>query len=1365
MCSITNIVSNTFETVVKIELDGCPQLKLGYMDPTFRLLDFKVANETATKKRGQDSKEFVIQMFGIDECGKSYSVFVKDFQPFFYVKVGDGWGIGTKTRFLSHIKRQLRIEDLESKYKSWKKNCQVMRPVPKEGESRSDYVERCLSDHKSYYESSIVECKIIRRKKLYGFDQGKDHKFVLFKFKNTTALNKVKNLWYDRVRDRDSLFGIRYILKTFEYQGVETELYEAKLPPLLRYFHIQKISPSGWVKLPRRRTLKSRPARTYCDFEYTIHHKYIIPLPEKETAVPAKICSFDIEASSSHGDFPVAVKTYKKLIGEIITYWNQCDIGRLTTDEQRRTFTTLILSAFKHGSAEGVSEVYPKRPHTRDSILERTQRLLHTPLREIVTSNLRRGAEDPPEKDDLEDDELYDLPSWFGSEPPPPRNDRTILDYLSDSEYDKGKALEIIDQGVKVTLPALEGDKVTFIGSTFRRMGESEPYLNHCVALGTCDDIGDQRTEIEEYATEEELLLGWTALIRREKPDIVIGYNIFGFDWKFLCERARENGCFMPGRGADYDEDELWFSELSKNRRRYCKDQKKTIKIASGTHELTYIDIDGIIQLDLYNYFRREVNLSSYKLNDVASHFIGDMIKEFTTKDGKTSVRSGNLTGLQKGNYVCFDVIGHSSDAYRNGKKFEVVELDEEAGVFQIDGVIDLPKGTKLRWGLGKDDVSPQEIFEKTNGTSADRAVIAKYCLQDCNLLHHLVRKNDILTGMSEIASICSIPIDFVVMRGQGIKLLSFIAKKCRDKRTLMPVMDKPDNDGSYEGAICLDPKTGLYLKDPVAVVDFASLYPSSMISENISHDSKVWTKEYDIKGRMIEETGDPAYDGLEGYEYVDVEYDTYDWVTKEGRKKKEKVKVGTKVCRFAQFPDGKKAIMPAILQELLAARKATRAKIRYQTVTMKNKRSISGQLKDGGDHYLVTEVALVDGSLETTSRTVSKADVQSIGPTYDSFMRNVFNKRQLGYKITANSLYGQCGAVTSSFYEKDIAASTTATGRKLLIYAKKVIEDVYRDRICSTKYGDVRASSDVVYGDTDSCFFTFHLEEMDGTKICGKRALEITIELAIEVGQLASKFLKSPHDLEYEKTFWPFLLLSKKRYVGLLYEHDVEKCQRKSMGIVLKRRDNAPIVKDVYGGIIDILMNEKDIGAAVSFTRSFLNDIVDEKFPLEKLIISKSLKGFYKNPGGIAHKVLADRMAKRDPGNKPSTGSRIPYVFIQTKKKVKLQGNRIETPTYIRANKLRPDYIHYITNQIKVPVQQVFSLILEDIPDFQRRRRNFEVNLEYLRQEYAGEADKLSKKEGKLRAGEVSRLIFEDALRKAKNIKDGQSTVRSFFG
>ena len=47
------------------------------------------------------------------------------------------------------------------------------------------------------------------------------------------------------------------------------------------------------------------------------------------------------------------------------------------------------------------------------------------------------------------------------------------------------------------------------------------------------------------------------------------------------------------------------------------------------------------------------------------------------------------------------------------------------------------------------------------------------------------------------------------------------------------------------------------------------------------------------------------------------------------------KTKVGSKICRFAQFPNGEKAILPAVLTNLLKARKETRALIKYKTVKM----------------------------------------------------------------------------------------------------------------------------------------------------------------------------------------------------------------------------------------------------------------------------------------------------------------------------------------------------------------------------------------------------------------------------------------------
>ena len=73
-------------------------------------------------------------------------------------------------------------------------------------------------------------------------------------------------------------------------------------------------------------------------------------MPDKEEAVPMKVLSFDIEASSSHGDFPVARKTYKKMLGEIIQYWTQHkkEINKMDSNEQKMLFMDLVLIAFGH---------------------------------------------------------------------------------------------------------------------------------------------------------------------------------------------------------------------------------------------------------------------------------------------------------------------------------------------------------------------------------------------------------------------------------------------------------------------------------------------------------------------------------------------------------------------------------------------------------------------------------------------------------------------------------------------------------------------------------------------------------------------------------------------------------------------------------------------------------------------------------------------------------------------------------------------------------------------------------------------------------------------------------------------------------
>ena len=965
--------------------------------------------------------EFLIQMFGLNQLGETCSITVTDYKPFFYILVNDTWNTIMKNEFMNHIKKTIG----------------------------------------KYHSNGIIDSKLLKRKKLYGFDNCKEHKFIWISFANIKTFNKVKELWYFKDSHNNKLLRKH----GYVYNHTNTYLYESNIPPLLRFFHITNISPSGWVEI------KSSPMAcefTSCTYEYILLKKQIIPLPDKETLVPYKICSFDIEADSSHGDFPIPIKSYKKLANNIIEYfehhpdtWNK--------DNCNITLTKLIRTAFNYEpDITEISKVYPTKFPTLDELNIQINSFLTNEVSndfsvsntsEMITiENMFMKAQDiidenenktdfstytnntsssdddiDADGDEVDHDDAIDADSddqpntveieeidyetiigqpidpipettttdsssVTSSHPGGVKKEKrkpiyTITSVLCDKRYKRDTLIEKLNKHLCTYFNRLQGDRVTFIGSTFLTYGSSEPYLNHCIALDTCDPIPN--STIESYRTEKEVLLAWTDLIQRENPDIIVGYNIFGFDYEFMFRRAEVHGCVEK------------FLQLSRNKGEICGTPVKDIpgkyrieKTTMKQFEINFIKITGRTQIDLYNYFRREENMVSYKLDYVSGQFIGDYIKNIVElPNGMTQLYTKNITGLQVGNYIHIEEIGHTTEYHNNGHKYCIYDIDHDSKTFTINEPNIRPDTTtkKIRWCLAKDDVTPQDIFRLTKGSATDRAIIAKYCIADCNLVHSLIKKADVLTGFVEMARICSIPINFLVMRGQGIKLTSYISKKCREKLTLMPVMDNGNPFDAYEGAIVLPPKCNLYLDIPVACVDYASLYPSSIISENLSHDTKVWTKTYDLENNLVAEYGEKdasgnfIYDNIPTYKYVNISYDVYRYIRKKSKSVKfDKILVGHKICRFVQPNETiGKGIMPSILEELLNARKNTRKLIKTET---------------------------------------------------DDFMKNVLDKRQLGYKVTANSLYGQCGAKTSTFYEQDIAASTTATGRLLILNAQRNI-------------------------------------------------------------------------------------------------------------------------------------------------------------------------------------------------------------------------------------------------------------------------------------------------------------------------------------
>jgi len=1484
-------------------------------------VDYEYDNDV--ENESDDASKYLIKVFGNTEGGASVALNILNYTPYFYIKV-------------NHKCDKYTAEHIHE---------YVVGKLPRK------------------LKNGLIDVTLLKKKDFWGFTNNEKFTFARLKFKNINAYKSAIRLFYKAV-----------LISSIAREPIKYKLYESNIDPFLRMMHIRDIQPCGWIELKKttyEHNTYNLPSSCQidieCDWRAVMKH-------EKEKIAPILVASFDLECTSSHGDFPIARKNYAKVSYELLQYFNAHKLDDYIKD----TLQKELLKIFDPNIDGIFSKVFLKHEVKLKDIENKLKKIMDE-LFTILTGRLNYKIPLNAKKNYFG----YSNTTSIDDEKGMSKDAIMIMLTQKMGDFDE-------ERGWIGIFPPLEGDPIIQIGTTTHCYGEKECNYKSILTLGSCDPI--EGVEVIACETEKELLMKWRDLIIKLDPDVITGYNIFGFDMSYLYDRSRELGISTD------------FCKLGRLAGHKCAYVEKSLSSSAlGDNLLKYIDMEGRVLIDVMKVVQRDHKLDSYKLDNVASHFMK----------------------------------------------------------------------------MNKNDVHPSDIFRLQKGTSEDRRTIADYCVQDCALCNHLIMKLEILANNIGMSNVCNVPLSFIFMRGQGIKIFSLVAKECRAEDFLIPTLSNyiRDNDSDvvedeegYEGAIVLPPKEGIYIDTPISVLDYASLYPSSMISENLSHDSIILNKKYD---------------NLPDMEYLDIVYDVYEKIDD------KKVKTGEKTVRFAQFPKGEKGTIPKILMKLLRQRKETRKKIEFKTLFTNDNIEYKGLVKEKEDVVIIT-------GLDGKSIEIPRENIKSMDDSYDDFQKAVLDGLQTAYKVTANSLYGQCGAKTSSIYMKEIAACTTATGRKMILMAKDYIEKnynaetIYGDSVTSytpilirhnnlikietieklaNKYGnnswincieegkqnkesceilDIETWSDIgwtklhrvirhelsktkkiirvnthsgivdvtddhsllkldgteispnnlqigdsllhcpfpvinnncevhsinearimgffcgdgsagnydcpsgkkcswtlnnsdmkiqefyrklceetypdlqwkildtlessgVYklvpnagdnfggimrlvnkyremmyydkekvvpvtilnsrfeirksfwdglydadGDkediitridqknqismamfnllgeslgfktslntrtdkenifrlnltkntqrkdpnkikkmyeipytgfvydlttdnhhfqagvgkmivhnTDSCFFHFPTKDSEGNPIKGKDAVMPSIKMAMEASKTFKQYLKAPHDFEYEKTFFPFILFSKKRYCAMKYEFDDEHCKFNSMGIALKRRDNAQIVKHIYGGCIDIILKEHDVKKSIAFLRDSLNDLIDGKYSLEDLVVSKSLRNDYKDPTRIAHKVLAERMGERDPGNKPQVSDRIPYIYIQVKEekgKSILQGNRIETPDFIKQNKLKPDYEFYITNQIMKPILQLYALVIEELDGYRKGKCYYKDLYKKLLTDKDGDEKKAKDRWQDLREDEIKSLLFEPLLNKLKNKKQGLQDISKFF-
>ena len=314
-------------------------------------------------------------------------------------------------------------------------------------------------------------------------------------------------------------------------------------------------------------------------------------------------------------------------------------------------------------------------------------------------------------------------------------------------------------------------------------------------------------------------------------------------------------------------------------------------------------------------------------------------------------------------------------------------------------------------------------------------------------------------------------------------------------------------------------------------------------------------------------------------------------------------------------------------------------------------------------------------------------------------FMKEVYNGKQLAYKISMNSVYGFTGAGKGILPCVPIASTTTSKGRSMIEETKNYVEKNF-------------PGAKVRYGDTDSVMVEFDV---------GDRKGEDAIAYSWEVGERAaeecSALFKKPNNLELEKVYWPYFLYSKKRYAAKLWTKGKDDKMHMDYidvkGLQLVRRDNTPHVREVSKELLDVILTSSDPGPPKELAKERAIELLSGDVPNQKLILSQGLSDSYKvggksvsvtSPESVninqSHVQVVTKMRQRRPGSEPQSGDRVPYLLTKTENSKAKAFEKAEDPTYVEENGVPIDYHYYFLNKFLNPVCDLLDPLYENVKE-----------------------------------------------------------------
>jgi DNA polymerase elongation subunit (family B) len=579
------------------------------------------------------------------------------------------------------------------------------------------------------------------------------------------------------------------------------------------------------------------------------------------------------------------------------------------------------------------------------------------------------------------------------------------------------------------------------MATTFKYFNDKEVFVKHLFTLKKCSEIKDKNTIVEYCETEKDLIKKWIDMIKKTDPDIIYTYNGDSFDWKYLTDR-----CEL------LDLKDYLFTNLSRLKT-FNADIKREFFSSSayGDSEFNRVYIPGRLNYDLLIHYKRGMKkYSSYKLDFIAGEILNEKKNDVTAKDIFKYYEDGCPDKIKKiGEYCIQDTALLQKLVDKQLILITIIQLANVTyvpiGYLVTRGQTIKVTSQLLRKARQMDFLVPNTNFNEDSYPIQIKLkgdIIAEDIFKQNEYIQVFITMKNKTTSYNSGVLNCKlseiVDNDLILLTNTELDKIYYNVKIITNGKTYIAEKVWSINDtidDTFTGACVLEPQIG-FTNNDIAVLDFASLYPTIIISRNLCYSTFLMDNQFMNCKNTI-------YENMKWQDSVEYKLNhKCDTLMKSGKKKNE-------LCgRQAYFEvDGKYAcrVHDPLKKIRDENEKYQKKDVEYDYTVVQPSKDENGNLKNKGVLPALLEELYAE-------RKKVKKRMAIANDNGDKLLADILDCTQLGIKISLNSCYGFLGRRVGDLILKELGSIVTSVGRQLIEQSKAYAENDFLEYIKKEK-------------------------------------------------------------------------------------------------------------------------------------------------------------------------------------------------------------------------------------------------------------------------------------------------------------------------